>query len=489
MGSRAGVGLRGPSAEACSSPAHTQTCQAQPQTCWQNKQRQTQGTRPSLSARGRPAPAPALSPRGRAASEPRAPAHAQPFQGDRHGPHTKALCNHAPHSLHAECAHELPSTPTVTHRILPEPLGGSIAQNKLPGQRDREKLCFRGRRSPVGREARHEAPRGRGKPPGRQMTAAPRGVANSPDPRSCAGRARLPVLPARGRRSTRSSPAARPASPVPAPGPPRRPAPPARLGEGASRRCPQPRGQAAQATGPPAPAPAPARPAPAAPQLREPPKLAASARAPAPEPRPSGPSPRPPLTSRAARRGRGSGAGPGRRPPCARPGAALCLRRSLLPPLGRRSGPGGPRGPGRPPPPSPAPAGPLGSGLAPAAAPPPLPAAPAARPSSSSSSSSAPPSDAAGAAQARAPAARDPPGRARRPGSGGAGTGSRLKRGSRPARRTLRGAGPGRAGRRGEGRPSSDPARPGANRKTGEARTAAARPRRTDGWSVHPLFV
>lgn len=117
---------------------------------------------------------------------------------------------------------ELPSTPTITHRILPEPLGGSIAQNKLPGQRDREKLCFRGRRSPVGRGARHEAPRGRGKPPGRQVTAAPRGVANSPDPRSCAGRARLPVLPARGRRSTRSSPAARPASPVPAPGPPRR---------------------------------------------------------------------------------------------------------------------------------------------------------------------------------------------------------------------------------------------------------------------------
>lgn len=67
------MGLRGPNAEACSSPAHTQTCQAQPQTCWQNKQRQTQGTRPSLSARGRPAPAPPLSPRGRAASEPQSP--------------------------------------------------------------------------------------------------------------------------------------------------------------------------------------------------------------------------------------------------------------------------------------------------------------------------------------------------------------------------------------------------------------------------------
>lgn len=209
----------GPALEACSSPAHTQTCQAQPQTCWQNKQRQTQGPDLAWSARGRPAPAPALSPRGRAASEPRAPAHAQPFQGDRHGPHTKALAITpplAPRRMRSRGSYRLR---LQSHTEFFQNRWAVRSPSKLPGQRDREKLCFRGRRSPVGRGARH-APRAAGNllTP---RTAAPRGVANSPDPRSCAGRARLPVLPARGRRSTRSSlPAARPASPVPAPGPP-----------------------------------------------------------------------------------------------------------------------------------------------------------------------------------------------------------------------------------------------------------------------------
>lgn len=216
-------------------------------------------------------------------------------------------------------------------------------------------------------------------PPGREVTAAPRGVANTPDkqklcgprspPGSRAGPAIGAVLPGGAPGLPVLAPRPRAGSHVP--GPPCRPPGSPGSGRGRVGRCRRPRSQAARGPGP--------RPRHAPPRQ---PRRRNSASGPSWRPPPApAPDPRSPVSGpaylRATRRGQGSRTGPGRRPRCARPGAALCLRRSLLPPIGGRSGPGGPRGPGRPPAPSPR-ARPLGraapASAAPAAAP--LPALP-----------------------------------------------------------------------------------------------------------------